>query len=70
MADCARTMSIAEMSPFFFWAKTRSLGLTDEDHAAVLRGEASPELHDRVAKQWETAKNDLIMAPTNMLRPC
>lgn len=57
---------IAEMGPWFFWTRTSLLGVTEEESAAIDRGEALPPERAAVLRtRLEAARSNLLTAPVN-----
>ena len=56
----AETVDISKMQPGSFWARVRSLGLSDADSRALLDGTASRDVLDRAAVCADLAKYSLI----------
>jgi hypothetical protein len=60
---------IASLDPWFFWTRTRLLGVTAEESAAIDRGEnLSPERTAELRMRLESARASLISAEVNAAR--
>ena len=55
-------MPIAQMGPWFFWARPDAVGLSDEDAAAIRDGVATEAQQMRAQEHAQLAMNALIAA--------
>ena len=63
--DGGLPMPIAEMGPWFFWARPYALGFADHEVDALIDGTASAELQLRMQQRAGAAQAVLIQAPAN-----
>ncbi len=58
-------MPIAQMGPWFFWARPYALGFPEHEVDALVDGTASPELQVRMQQRATDAMSRLLQAPVN-----
>jgi hypothetical protein len=71
MADARNhlTVPIAQLAPWDFWARARSLDLSVEDSAAIDAGTATAEQQERAALAARAARHRIIQMPCGVPQP-